>query len=141
MLTVKKKKKKTYLIMYHGVYSFSYVEIKLSEHRIKDKMEKIRVYLEYTVSWRRKWQPTLALLTRKFSGWKSLVGYSPWDRKEPNMTEQFQFHFHTVLSFLHYVKLCNTIHKWSVESKRFILYTLIYNNWSIFKESYNKLCR
>ena len=51
MLTVQKKKK-TYLIMYHGVYSFSYVEIKLSEHRIKDKMEKIRVYLEYTVSWR-----------------------------------------------------------------------------------------
>ena len=97
--------------MYHGVYSFSYVEIKLSEHRIKDKMEKIRVYLEYTVSWRRKWQPTLALLTRKFNGWKSLVGYSPRDHKEPNMTEQFQFHFHTVLSFLHYVKLCNTTHK------------------------------
>ena len=41
--TKKKKPKKT-LIMYCGVYSFTYVEIKLSEHRIKDKMGKIRVY-------------------------------------------------------------------------------------------------
>ena len=37
--------------------------------------------------WRRKWQPTLVLLPRKFHGWRSLVGYSPWGRKESDTTE------------------------------------------------------
>ena len=32
--------------------------------------------------------PTLVLLPRKFHGWRSLVGHSPWDRKESDMTEQ-----------------------------------------------------
>ena len=27
----------------------------------------------------RKWQPTPVLLPRKFHGWRSLVGYSPWN--------------------------------------------------------------
>ena len=30
------------------------------------------------IPWRRKWQPTPVLLPRKFHGWRSLVGYSPW---------------------------------------------------------------
>ena len=38
--------------------------------------------------WRRKWQPTPVLLPGKPHGWKSLVGYSPWDYKELDMTEQ-----------------------------------------------------
>ena len=38
--------------------------------------------------WRRKWQLTPVLLPGKFRGWKSLVGYSPWDCKESDMTEQ-----------------------------------------------------
>ena len=37
---------------------------------------------------RRKWQPTPVLLREKFHGWRSLVGYSPWDLKESNTTEQ-----------------------------------------------------
>ena len=36
----------------------------------------------------RKWQPTPVLLPGKFHGWRSLVGYSPWDRKESDTTEQ-----------------------------------------------------
>ena len=39
------------------------------------------------IHWRRKWQPTPVLLTRKFHGRKSLVGYSPWDCKELHRTE------------------------------------------------------
>ena len=35
-----------------------------------------------------KWQPTLVLLPGKFHGQRSLVGYSPWDRKESDMTER-----------------------------------------------------
>ena len=34
------------------------------------------------------WQPTPVLLPRKFHGWRSLVGYSPWGRKESDKTEQ-----------------------------------------------------
>ena len=43
--------------------------------------------------WRRKWQPTPVLLPRKFHGWKSLVGYSPWGHEESDMTERLHFHF------------------------------------------------
>ena len=37
--------------------------------------------------WRREWQPIPVFLPRKFHGQRSLEGYSPWDRKESNMTE------------------------------------------------------
>ena len=37
--------------------------------------------------WRRKWQPTSVLMPGKFHGWRSLVGYSPWGRKELDTTE------------------------------------------------------
>ena len=43
--------------------------------------------------WRRKWQPTLVLLPGKSHEQRSLVGYSPWGRKEPDTTEQLHFHF------------------------------------------------
>ena len=45
------------------------------------------------IPWRRKWQPTPVLLLGKFHGWKSLVGYSPWGRKESDTTEPLHFHF------------------------------------------------
>ena len=38
--------------------------------------------------WRRKWQLTPVLLPEKFHGRSSLEGYSPWDRKESDTTEQ-----------------------------------------------------
>ena len=34
------------------------------------------------IPWRRKWQPTPVPLPGKFHGWRSLVSYSPWNRKE-----------------------------------------------------------
>ena len=37
--------------------------------------------------WRRKWQPTPIFLPGKPHGQRSLVGYSPWGRKESDMTE------------------------------------------------------
>ena len=40
------------------------------------------------IPWRRKWQPTLVFLPGKASGWRSLVGDSPWGRKEWDKTEQ-----------------------------------------------------
>ena len=38
----------------------------------------------------RKWQPTPAFLAGKSHGQRSLVGYSPWGRRESDMTEQQQ---------------------------------------------------
>ena len=38
--------------------------------------------------WRRKWQPIPVLLPGKFHGWRRLVGYSLWGRKESDTTER-----------------------------------------------------
>ena len=45
------------------------------------------------ISWRRKWQPTPVFLPGESHGWSSLVGYSPWGRKESDTTERLHFHF------------------------------------------------
>ena len=45
------------------------------------------------IPWRRKWQPTPVPLPGKSYGWRSLVGCSPWGRKESDTTEWFQFLF------------------------------------------------
>ena len=42
---------------------------------------------------RRQWQATPVLLPRKSHGQRSLVGYSPWGRKELDTTERLHFHF------------------------------------------------
>ena len=43
--------------------------------------------------WRKTWQPTPVFLPGKSHGQRSLVGYSPWGRKELDTTEQLHFHF------------------------------------------------
>ena len=40
------------------------------------------------IPWRRAWQPTLVFLPGESQEQRSLAGYSPWGRKESNMTEQ-----------------------------------------------------
>ena len=45
------------------------------------------------IFWRRKWQPTPVLLPGKSHGRRSMVGYSPWGRKESDTTEWLHFHF------------------------------------------------
>ena len=42
--------------------------------------------------------PLPAFLPGKSHGERSLVGYSPWGRKESDMTERLHFHFHTPLT-------------------------------------------
>ena len=39
------------------------------------------------IPWRRKWQPTPVLSPGESHGQRSLAGYSPWGRKEWDMTE------------------------------------------------------
>ena len=46
-----------------------------------------------SVCQRRQWQLTPVLLPGKSHGRKSLVGCSPWGRKESDTTERLHFHF------------------------------------------------
>ena len=50
-------------------------------------------YDYFHLLWRRQWQPTPVLLPGKSHGRRSLVGFSPWGRKESDRTEQLHFHF------------------------------------------------
>ena len=43
-------------------------------------------------NWRRRWHPTPVLLPGKSHGQRSLVGCSPWDLEESDMTERLPFH-------------------------------------------------
>ena len=44
--------------------------------------------LGWKILWKREWQTTPVLLPGEFHGQRSLMGYSPWGRKESDMTEQ-----------------------------------------------------
>ena len=62
-------------------------------------MQETRVQsLGQKIGWRRKWQSTPVLLPRKSHEHRSLVGYSPWGRKELDTTEQL--HLMLPASFL-----------------------------------------
>ena len=39
------------------------------------------------IPWRRKWRPSPVFLPGEAHGQRSLVGYSPWDHRESDMTE------------------------------------------------------
>ena len=50
-------------------------------------------YLLAVLLQRRKCQPTPVLLPGESHGRRSLVGYSPWGRKESDMTERLHIYF------------------------------------------------
>ena len=62
--------------------------------------------------WRRKWQPTPVFLPWKFHGLRSLVGYSPWGRKESDTTEQLHYLFYNQIKS-NQVKFCRPWHRHS----------------------------
>ena len=51
------------------------------------------ISMYYVIIWRSQWHPTPVLLPGKSHGWRSLVGCSPWGRKESDTTERLHFHF------------------------------------------------
>ena len=68
------------------------------------------------IPWRKKWQPTPVFLPEEFHGQRSLVGYSPWDHKELDMTDHAHTHINVSLSLCIYnlcaglvAKLCPTL--------------------------------
>ena len=44
------------------------------------------------IPWSKKWYPATVFLPRKFHGQRSLAGYSPWDHRESDKTEQLGTH-------------------------------------------------
>ena len=48
------------------------------------------------VPWSRKWQPTPVFMPRRSHGQRSLVGYSPWGRKESDTTEHACMRVHFI---------------------------------------------
>ena len=60
------------------------------------------------IPWRKKWQPTPVFLPGKFHGWRSLAGYSPWDRKESDTTEWLHFILSGVISPLIFSSILGT---------------------------------
>ena len=62
----------------------------------------------------KKWQPTPVVLPGESHGWRSLVGYSPWGRKESDMTERL--HFTSLQSIMEPI-LSIIVLKWSDEEE------------------------
>ena len=52
--------------------------------------------------WRRKWQLTPVFLLGKPHVQRSLVGYSPWGCKQPDLTEWLSMHTHTFVNTINY---------------------------------------
>ena len=63
-------------------------------------MQDMWVLLGREDSWRKKRQPTSVFLPGKSHGPRSLVGYSPWGRKESDTTERLHFHFQTMMEIM-----------------------------------------
>ena len=48
------------------------------------------------IPWRKAWQPTAVFFPGESHAQRSLVGYSPWGRKEADMTERLSTEAHSV---------------------------------------------
>ena len=73
--------------------SLQYILSYHTEHWVEFPGLKGRFSLVIYFMYRRRWHPTPVLLPGKSRGWRSLVGCSPWGRKEPDTTERLHFHF------------------------------------------------
>ena len=57
------------------------------------------------IPWRRKLQPTPVFMSGESHGIRSLMGYSPWGRKESDTTEQLNRHTCSAI-WVHWLDLC-----------------------------------
>ena len=64
-----------------------------SDHELLIAKFRLKLKKVGKTTWRRQWHPTPVFLPGKSHGQRSLVGYSPWGRKESDMTERPHFPF------------------------------------------------
>ena len=83
------------IVSFLHFHAFHFLFVSHSLARISNMLKRVFNLLPDLIvyNWRRKWQPTPVLLPGKSHGRRSLVGYSPWDHKESDMTERLHFHF------------------------------------------------
>ena len=79
------------------------------------------------IPWRRKWQSTPVFLPGKFHGWRSLVGYSPWDRRvghdwATSLTLMFSTQIFTIVQLLSHIQLFAT--SWSAACQAFLSFII-----------------
>ena len=90
------------------------------------------------ILWRSKWQPTPVLLPGKSHGWRSLVDYSLWGRKESDTTERLHFHF-TDLGFFCFEMFCSSIQYDGLFKKLF--WSLLSHRQVVRVKASHDLCR
>ena len=84
------------------------------------------------IPWRKKWQPTPVLLSGKFHGWRSLVGYSPWGCKESDTAKRLHFLFRKQGNQYHTFKMCRNVRQpwrltfWQWASDLWILWVKLF---------------
>ena len=89
------------------------------------------------IPWRRKCQPTPVLLSGKFHGWRSLVGYSPWGCKELDTAEGLQFLFRKEGNQYHTLKMYKNVRQpwrltfWQWASDLWILWVKLFQVMTI----------
>ena len=62
------------------------LELTRSDHQLLIAKFRLKLQKVVKTTWRGKWQPTSVFLPGKSHEQRSLVGYSPWDHKELDMT-------------------------------------------------------
>ena len=78
----------------------------LKNHKSVDQ---VSFFMGYILIWSSRWHPTPVLLPGKSHGRRSLVGCSPWDRKDSDTTERLHFQF-SLFTFIHWRR------KWQTHS-------------------------
>ena len=87
----------TYICLFESNQSF-WLHFKFKSYFKKSWIQIFEIFSDYlfiysSVYQRRQWHPTPVILPGKSHGWRSLVGCSPWGRKESDTTERLCFHF------------------------------------------------
>ena len=85
-----------YIFMIMGFYTYCFSSFSVGKESAKKKKKK-RICLPWRrpefhswvrkIPWRREWLPAPVFFPGEFHGQRSLVSYSPWGRKESDMTE------------------------------------------------------
>ena len=82
--------------------------------------------------WRRKWQPTPVFLPGEFHRQRSLVGYSPWNCKESDMTEWLISQLFIAFSYDFWLSIFRVyVHQWYLPVTFFLwcLYLVLVLGW------------
>ena len=76
-------------------FNYPNIYLKKSNFMLLIYISGLQITRNTCISARRKWQPTPVFLPGESHGGRSLVGYSPWGRKESDMTERLHFPTYT----------------------------------------------